>query len=357
MFPAKTSPLCRLLVTAAIVMPLDAQLVCLESFNDYGADVQMESGANGSSGTALDGGYGWGSPYDINNAIKDRIKAENRSASPVIYTNGGITIYGGNRALRFYDAANGSYALQRPLGTVFQAAAGDTLWCSILFRTATGGASPLANQDFFQIGFDDSASATSPRVSFGSNASQSTFPSPARFFARSTTTIANSDFHDGLDIAPATTYLLVVRIQPNAGVYDTVSLFVNPATIETPATPSAEIVLSSGLASLSHAFIRTVNLDMGDAYVLDEWHIGRDYASVVQSLHGSLRGLPPSSPSFEMELRWPVALQNVALETSTTLAPDSWSDVPGPFTSTGAEWNFPVPIEPGTTRRFFRLRR
>ena len=52
---------------------------------------------------------------------------------------------------------------------IFSAAEGESLWFSFLFRT--NNASPLANQDFFQFGFDDNANASSgiPRVSIGAN--------------------------------------------------------------------------------------------------------------------------------------------------------------------------------------------
>ncbi len=348
-----------LMLAAGAALPLRAQLVAYEGFNDYAADVQIESGTNGSGGAGIDGGAGWSGPYDVSDFIKSLVRIENRSSSPVNYTSGGITISGGSRALRFYDTANGSYALRRPLGTVFSAAAGETLWFSVLFRTATGGASPLANQDFFQIGFDDNANASSgnPRVSIGANTTQTTFPSPCRFFARSTTAVSSSDFCDNQDIAAATTYLLVARIQPHDGVYDTVSLFVNPSASGQPGPPSAEIVVASGLNSLSHAFIRTANLDLGDAYVLDEWHVGRDYGSVVQSLEGSLRMHPAALPDVPMILRWPVSPVGTVLESSDTLAPDSWIVDPGPFFLKNAEWELGIPIEPDSPRRFFRLKR
>jgi hypothetical protein len=287
------------------------------------------------------------------------VKIENRGTNPVDYTGAEINILGGDRALRFWNNANGSYALYRALGTVFQAAAGDTLWFSVLFRTAAGGASPLSDQDFFQIGFDDNPGAVSgnPRVSIGANAAQTTFPSPSRFFARSTTSIAASDFHDNLDIASVTTYLLVARIQPNTGVYDTVSLFVNPVGQGNPGPPSAEVVLPSGLTSLSHLFIRTAYLDVNDVYILDELHIGRDYGSVVQSLQGALRIDSTGFPGNPRMLRWPVSLTGVILQTSTSLAPDSWSEVTGPFSLQGAEREFPMIIEPGMPCRFFRLAR
>jgi hypothetical protein len=338
--------------------PVGAQLVAFDGFGDYAAGIQVESGSDGTSGPGLDGGAGWSGAYDVNATIKSKVLIEDRSATPVNYTNAGISILGGNRALRFWNNANGSYALVRPLGTTFNAASGDTLWFSVLFRTATGGASPLTNQDLFQIGFDDNAAATNPRVSIGSSATQTTtFPATAAFFARSTTAVANSDFHAVVPIAAATTYLLVGRIQANSGVYDTVSLFVNPTATDHPGVPSAEVVLSSGLSSLSHAIIRTNNLDNGDAYVIDEWHIGRDYGSVVQSLAGSLRMHHAASPETPLILRWPAYPSGTVLETSTTLDPHSWSEAIGAPFLNGAEWEYPVAIDPGTPKRFFRLRR
>ncbi len=336
-----------------------AQLVCYEGFEEYAAGAQVESGSNGSPGTPLNGGTGWGGAYDVSNAIKSLVLIENRSSSPVNYSNGEVVLPGGIRALRFNGAANGGYAVRRPLGTVFEAAAGDTLWFSVLFRTATGGASPLANQDFFQIGFDDNGNPVSgnPRVSIGSNAVSDTFPADAQFFARSTTAPLSSAFHGSLPIAAVTTYLLVAQIQPNAGAYDTVNLFVNPSSLDNPGPPSATITAASGLSTLSHAFIRSANLESGDVYVLDEWRIGLDYGSVVGSLRNALEILPAMVPGGSPALSWPASLPAVVLESSSTLAPDSWELVTGTFTAVGGDLTYPVPITPGTPRRFYRLRR
>lgn len=352
--------LVSLMLATVFTVPLGAQLVCYDGFGEYAAG-QLESGSNGSSGTGLGGGAGWGGAYDVSNGIKSLVKIEDRTSSPVNYANGGISILGGNRALRFYDAANGStYAVQRPLGTIFQAAEGDTLWFSVLFRTAAGGASPLANQDFFQIGFDDNAEASGgiPRVSIGANTtSTTTFPADYRFFARSSADASGSAFYDGGSVAAVTTYLLVGRIQPQDGTYASVSLFVNPSTLADPGPPSAEAVLSSGLSTLSHAFIRTFRLDANDAYVLDEWHVGRDYGSVVQSLEGALRISGAAGPESPALLQWPVSLAGALLETSTDLAPESWTAVSGSFSVEGAEHRYLAPVEPEEPRRFFRLRR
>lgn len=335
-----------------------AQLLSYEGFEEYSAGVQVESGANGSNGTGLDGGAGWGSAFKVNTSIKQLVKIEDRSANPVHYSAGDITIGGGDLAMRFYDNANGSFAVRRRLGTTFSAAIGESLWFSFLFRTAS--ASPLANQDFFQLGFDDNLNASSgnPRVSIGANTmSSSTFPSAFRFFARSTTSTSSSAFDNSVNIQAATTYLLVGHIQPNAGVYDIVSLYINPTSTESPGPPSATINQTSGLASLSHLFIRTALLEAGDAYVVDEIHVGRDYGSVVQSLTQALRihsTLPDGSDSM---LRWPVSITGIVLETSPDMAPGSWETIPGPFTQNGTDYEFPIPVAVGKNCQFFRLKR
>ncbi len=350
-------PQCTILPMLALAIPgsLGAQIVVYEGFNEYSADTQVESGANQTPGTGLNGGAGWGGAYDVSNFIKSLVRIEDRTSSPVHYANGEITIPGGDRALRFYDVANGSYAVQRPLGTTFSAAAGDTVWFSILFRT--NNASPLANQDLFQIGFDESAAATNPRVSIGANTTSTTFPAPFHFFARSTGMASASAFYSSLPIAAFTTYLLVGRIQPHAGTYETVSLWVNPSTSDNPGPVSASSTQPSGLTTLSHFLIRTTNLELNDVYVLDEWRIGRDYGSVVQSLRNALQIHSANPPGVAPTLRWPASLTGVVLETSTTLAPESWTEVTGPFTPSGAESQYSLPMSPGKPCGFYRLRR
>lgn len=345
------------LLVAAITAPLAGQVVSYEGFGDYGADVQVESGGNGAPGTGLDGGFGWGGPYDVSNAIKSLVQVEDRTEAPgpVSYSNGEIVIAGGSRALRFYDIANGSSALQRPLGTSFSAAAGETLWFSVLFRT--NSTSPLADRDSIQIGFDDAASSPNPRVSIGATNTSSTFPSPLQFFARSTSSLAASVFHDSPPIAAATTYLLVARIEPHGGVYDSVSLFVNPSSASDPGPPSASVTLPSGVSTLTHAIIRTANLDLNDAYVLDEWLVGRDYGSVAGSLRNALRILPASLPGGLPELRWSASLTGVVLETSTTLGTESWTEITGPFPLNAGDRVHAIPTDPGISHGFFRLRR
>jgi hypothetical protein len=117
-----------ILLAGVIHSPLEAQVVAYDGFGSYAADAQVESGPDFSPGTGLDGGFGWAGAYDVYDNIKSKVRIENRSSNPAIFESGDIVILGGNRALRFYGNADGSYAVQRPLATVFDAAAGETLW-------------------------------------------------------------------------------------------------------------------------------------------------------------------------------------------------------------------------------------
>ena len=268
---------------------LHGQLAAYDGFESYAAGTQVESGANGSAGIGLSGGAGWGGAYDVNNAIKSLVLVEDRAASQVVYRNGEIQLDGGVRALRLYNAANGSSVLARPLGAVFTTAS--TIYFSFLFRTTN--ASPLSDQDFFQWGFDATLAAGNPRVSIGANTIATTFPpsQPFRFFARSTTTPANSAFDPATDIAAVTTYLLVGKFSGGAGNFNRVDLFVNPSTLAEPASASATIAVDSGVASLSHLLLRTAFLDASDAYVFDELRVGRSFTSVVSG-DGDGDGMP-----------------------------------------------------------------
>ena len=353
----------RILVSLGFLSVLIPSILAGETIADGfeagAAGAQLESGANGSTGVGLAGGVGWGGTYDVSNAIKSLVKVENRAAAPVVYSSGGISLHGGERALRFYDIANGSYAVQRPLGRVFSAPAGETVWFSFLFRTSA--ASPLTNQDFFQVGFDDNSNASSgsPRVSIGANTLGTVFAptQPFQFFARSTTTVANSSFDGSVSIAAGTTYLLVGRVSASGGTFTEVMLYVNPTTLTEPAIASASVTANSGLMTISHLFIRTVGLDNGDAYVLDELKIGNDYGSVVSPgpLGDILRWSPPIGMGDIGVLRWSALFGGVLLETSPSMEPNTWSIIPSPFTRVGDEFQFPV--LGGAEREFYRLRR
>ncbi len=266
----------------SLASSVHAQMIAYEGFEAYIGGAQVETGANGTSGTGLDGGSGWGGSYDVQNGIKNLVFIDDRTVNPVVYQNGAVALNGGGRALRLSATANGSYAIRRPLAAAL--AAGGTVYFSFLFRTANS--SPLANQDFLQFGFDNNANPASgtPRVSIGANTASTTFPpnQPFRFFARSSAATASSTFDNTTDIQGSTTYLLVGKIsRTGGGNFDRVDLFVNPSTLSEPVDASASVAVDSGISTLSHFFVRTVNLDSNDANVLDELRVGLSFNSVV----------------------------------------------------------------------------
>lgn len=334
-----------------------AQISGYDGFEEYAAGAQLESGSNGAAGTGLAGGFGWSGGYDVNNAIKSRVKVENRSSSPVVYENGGVRIYGGVRALRLWDNANGTPVLLRKLGRELPAVAGVSVWFSVLFRT--NNADPLVDQDILQVGFDGEAMPVpgNPRLSVGVGTIGTTAPRPFRLFAAADT--GATVFDGSAGVAAVTTYLLVGCIRNNGFVHNRVELFVNPSSLLEPPEPSAVSEAASGPAVLSRLLLRAVDLDVNDVYVLDELRVGFSYESVVMAEVPALR-LAWDAAGSRAEglvgmLRWP-ALRFAVLEAA--LDPGGpWESVAVDGRSrSGSDWLLPVAVRGDEPRRFFRLR-
>lgn len=339
--------------------PVRSQLLVHDGFEEYAVGVQLESGSNGSAGTGLAGGFGWFGGYDVNNAIKSRVKTENRSGSPVVYGNGEVTIHGGERALRLWDNANGTPVLLRRLGRELPAAAGSSVWFSFLFRT--NNADPLANQDFLQLGFDEEAMPVSgnPRLSVGAGTTSSIAPRPFRFFAAADTAASATVFDESGGVAAVTTYLLVGCIRNNGLFHHRIELYVNPGTLLVPPAPSAVSESVSGPAVLSRLLLRTSDLEQSDVYVLDELRVGLSYESVVMAEVPALRlawdasGERPAG--LAGMLRWPS--QRLATLEAAPSPGGPWEPVGLEGRSlSGNDWLLPVAARSGEPRRFFRLR-
>lgn len=86
--------------------------------------------------------------------------------------------------------------------------------------------------------------------------------------------------------------------------------------------------------------------------------IGHSYAAVILPEPPPFTlTLTPDGPAGTLgTLRWP-AMLGATLESSDSLAPSPWTAIPGPFTTEGTDFTWPVPRTPGTNRAFFRLRR
>jgi ABC-type multidrug transport system fused ATPase/permease subunit len=338
-----------------------SQISVHEGFEEYGAGAQLENGSNGAAGTGLAGGFGWAGAYDVNNAIKSRVKVENRASTPVVYENGEIRIHGGTRALRLWDDANGTPVLLRRLGRDVPVVAGGSVWFSFLFRT--NNADPLANQDFLQVGFDEEAMpvAGNPRLSVGVNTTSTVFPpsQPFRFFARSGTNTAATAFDDSSGVSAGTTHLLVACIRNNGLFHHRVELHVNPGSLLAPPAPAAVSESGSGPSVLTRLLLRTSALDATDVYVLDELRVGFSYESVVMAEVPPLRltweSASVKEPDLVGQLRWPTQRFTV-LESAP--APDGpWEAVGLEGRSiSGSDYLLPVAAHRDHPRRFFRLR-
>lgn len=269
----RRTALLRLFACAAsfLPLPLAAAPIAFENFESYAAGVQLESGANGSSGTGLNGGTGFTSAWNIDDAFKTNVTTV---ATSLIYSNGALTIDGGLIAARFVDAANSNQLFSRAF-----ASQSDTVFFSFLYRTTNPSAT---SEDFVQIGLSDVAAAE-PKASVGSANTATGNTPPPQFFARvpnggatgqsSVTTLEN------------TTYFVVAKIAKVSGssTYNEVNLYLNPDSFSEPgtATATATSTAGTGAATMSNFILRTARLEAGDSYLVDELRIGTTYADVI----------------------------------------------------------------------------
>ena len=199
-----------------------AALFAADDFESY-TPGQVESGPNNAEGTGLNGGEGFTGPYNIANAVKTLVTVQDRTSTPFSYTIGNTTLTSGVRALQFNGAANGSPVLTRPFDAQ---PASQPVYYGFLFRTNQGTPSP--NQDFIALGLDSAAAGGTG----GTN-------------------------------------------------YDRVDLFVNPTSLDEPGTASATAAFDSGLSTVDDLLIRTVGLDGGDFYVIDNLRIATTFSEAI----------------------------------------------------------------------------
>lgn len=249
-----------------------AAVIAYDGFEEYTAGGQVES----SSTVSLNGGSGFTSGYDVDDARRTNLVISDQTSSPLVYSNGAITIQGGNRALAINDAATATALLTR----AFPETNGITtpLYFSFLFSTNQPSLIVTGDtRDFLQFGLDGGAGGE-PNASIGdSNGTEN-----QAFFARAGAggTTATSS----IAVAPLTTYLLVGKIYSQGGVaFDRVALIVNPTSLTEPSatsTASASTGIGNG-TNFDRFTIRTANTDAGDIYLFDELKIGTTYESVV----------------------------------------------------------------------------
>jgi len=190
------------------------------------------------------------------------------SGNPLVYTNNGDTIDGGERA--FEVSGNSNNAATRDLA---KTVSDPVVYASMLIRFD----GVQNNNDFFALWFENAGFGSSPN--FGIKMNRGDGSGPEDFFVRTTTNSVYST-----DIVNGQTYFIVARIRKNGINYDQASLWVNPSNLGNAAVPAADVqtaVSSSGLSSFNTIGFRSVNLSGTDSVTIDELRIGTSWAEVT----------------------------------------------------------------------------
>jgi hypothetical protein len=246
--------LCFVIQITQHVAPIQADLIAHEDFESYAAG---DLDANGSA----DNGWtdGWERTYGSNYSVVEQ---------GLFYSNGDITINGGNRSVLAIDDSS-------TINRSFEATSNDEIYFSFLF------ANPVAGFNSTLIGGHLSDNAT-PTTTYAAIGKMATPEFSVRINAggfdgvASTTTIGTNE-----------TYFLVGRVSKDGtdgdmdDHYDRVELWINPSSL-TPGGPQVTMNNSMGVGSNITHFIFRMNTSAATMeYQMDEVRVGTSFGAVI----------------------------------------------------------------------------
>lgn len=257
------------LTALAIGTSAQAALIASDGFEEAVARSDLTS----SPGT----GSGWNGPWAFHGGASSDFALVDRSMS---YANGSVQVNGGQKALKLTP---GESAILQPLSRSLPAQT-ETVYMSFLLHAPTAtpidnNATQTANDDFFQFGFMDSV--TNPTASGGIQSKGGDTGGQQFLFSRYGSTggvFANQSVNTETD------YFLILKISKvnSSATYNAVQLFINPfSNDESEQTTVVSSWGNTGLASISQWVFRVARTDLDDAYYMDEFRFGTDFASVV----------------------------------------------------------------------------
>jgi hypothetical protein len=260
-----------------------------DDFESYTAGSQLESGANGANGTApgtgLNGGSGWFNAYNSDDSAKSQATI---FASHLTYNSGTINVDGGNNVLKLTGGVvNADNQVVRRLANT---QSGQTFYYGLLYR-AVG--TTLNDEDFVQIGLSD-VTGSEPKVSTGSSGA-SAGTTPIQWFVRDPNGTANSTFGTTpIAVTGDVTHLLVAKVSQTGGLgtYNHIDLFLDPASLTEPGTPTLSLTAPAAApATLNQFVIRFYRGDASDQYLLDNLNFSDTYAGAIVAPEPATLGL------------------------------------------------------------------
>lgn len=256
-----------LFVLATAIAPVLARgsVIATDNFESYTAGTQLEN----SSGVGLNGGTGFASAWNIADTLRANVTVASKSLT---YSNGSLTVSGGNKALLISGAASIDNLINRTIPTQ-----SGTVYFSFLYNTNN----PITSEDFVQIGFGTSTPGAEPNVSVGTANTASGNAPPSKFFVRAPAGSAGSVL-SGTVLNQDTTYLVVGKVSKTAGGnYNNLVLYLNPSSYTEPGSGLVSSTADSTIASLSTFMVRTARLDSTDSYYMDNLTVGTTFMEVV----------------------------------------------------------------------------
>lgn len=212
------------------------------------------------------GGTGWGGAWGVNATY----------ATPTVvtgglsYTNGSVTVNGGNRSVLFSYTNESSSVTDGLLSRALSSSQTGTVYMSLLFRDVSPNAD-LSN-DFVQWGFDTSGATSNPKASV--------MRRNGSFQVRANTATTNTT-DSGISTVPGTTFMLVLKATRSGSTYDSVSLFVNPASHVEPGTTDATRNANTSISSFDNFVSRSAFHEDADSFQIDAITIGTTFEDVV----------------------------------------------------------------------------
>jgi hypothetical protein len=235
-----------------------ADLLAYEGFESYAADSRVQDGA---------GGWGWTTSWQA----KKEALVQNLTLS---YTAGELAIDGGLGALWVGDRDYNEFAARSFADQT------DTFYISFLFMTPTSAA--LNENDLAQVW-------ASPNSSFrGENSASALhqFTGLAGHTQFGTQINQRTDLTlGGPSTEAGTTYFLVLKVSKTdpdrPDQFSRADLFVNPTTLAEPTLASATYVSTDDYKTLNSVGLRTQDLEVGDAFFVDELRVGTSWRDAV----------------------------------------------------------------------------
>ena len=257
-----------------------------ENFEGYSSTPFLLEESDGTRNA--DKGTGFTQAWDV---LNSQWPDANVVAKSMSFSGSGFSIVGGNKALRVGPGIPSS-TLDNVVLRRFNTQAPGDVWFSFLLETGPNTAKDDGNRDMILVAFDDATPATygntlSVLVDDNLAAGEHTFRARAGGSA-------NTALSSVVNV-PGTAYFVVGRLsQDGSGNYNTVDLYVDPATLSQPTTPDATATATLGSPLTSIGSVRLVTSAWEetaepDEVYIDEFRVGRTYNDVLARYENIVR--------------------------------------------------------------------